>query len=174
MKKTFFALLSACVLSAELLISPIESMQLAFLPEAKVEKINILLTNEKAHAVEEEIKGKLKTKLYQIYKASKDDKLLGYGILISQNVRSKNCVVMYHIANDSILKSIEIIAFNEPKEYLPSKNWMQVFSGVETSKQLYLSKDIPTITGATLSARAVSDASRVAFAIYNQVLKEQK
>lgn len=174
MKKVFFVLIAASIASAELLISPVESMQLVFSPEAKVEKKNILLTKEKAQAVEKEIKGKLKTKLYQVYKASKEDKLLGYGILVSQNVRSKNCVVMYHISNDSILKSIEIIAFNEPKEYLPSKKWTQVFSGVQTSQQLYLSKDIPIITGATLSARAVSDASRIAFAIYNQILKEQE
>jgi len=33
------------------------------------------------------------------------------------------------------------------------------------------SRDIPTITGATLSARSVTDASRIAFAIYHELLK---
>lgn len=174
MKKTFLALISASILSADLLISPTASMQDAFSPEIEVQKKNILLSREQTHSIEQEIKGKLKTKLYQIYKASKNDKLLGYGILISQNVRSKNCVAMYHISNDSILKSIEIIAFNEPKKYLPSKNWIQVFNGASTSQPLYLSKEIPNISGATLSAKAVTDASRIAFAIYNQILKGKK
>ena len=39
---------------------------------------------------------------------------------------------------------------------------------------LRLSKEIPTITGATLSARSVTDGSRVAFAIYNEILKNEQ
>ncbi len=174
MKKTFLTLFVVSLASAELLVSPAKSMQLAFSLDAHIEKKNILLSKEQVDTVEKETKNKLKTKLYQIYKATKDEHLLGYGILVSQMVRSKNCVVMYHISADKILKSIEIIAFNEPKEYLPNQQWKKVFNTVSTLEPLYLSKQIPTITGATLSARAVTDASRTAFAIYNQVLKEQK
>lgn len=78
------------------------------------------------------------------------------------------------ITRESVLKGIEIIAFNEPVEYLPSKEWNSQFQNIPTTKMLRLSKEIPTITGATLSARSVTDSSRVAFAFYNEVLKEKE
>ncbi len=174
MKFIFLTLIMAIALHAELLISPVDSMKFTFSGATTIEKRNLLLSNEQVNLIEQEIKQKLKTKIYQIYKASIGDKFLGYGVLVSQNVRSKNCVVMYHISDKAILKSIEIIAFNEPREYLPSKKWTEVFNQTLTSQPLYLTKDIPAITGATLTARAVTDASRVAFAIYNYVLKREE
>ncbi|MCD6190216.1 MAG: FMN-binding protein, partial [Sulfurimonas sp.] len=68
---------------------------------------------------------------------------------------------------------IEIIAFNEPLEYLPSDKWNSQFENVSTDKMLRVSKEIPTITGATLSARSITDGSRVAFAFYNEVLRDK-
>ena len=78
---------------------------------------------------------------------------------------------MYIITNNAILKGIEIIAFNEPHEFIPSKTWTAQFQNIPTNKMLELSREIPTITGATLSARSVTDGSRIAFALYNELLK---
>ena len=78
---------------------------------------------------------------------------------------------LYIISKDSILKSIEIIAFNEPAEYIPSKTWISQFENVDTSKRLRVGKEIPTITGATMSARSIVDGSRIALAFYDEMLK---
>lgn len=172
MKTLFLFLTFALSLGANILISPQEAMLLTYKDAMDISKKNILLSNEQAHDVEQEAKVKLSTKIYRIFKAQKDKKVLGYGILINETVRSKNAVILYFISSDSILKGIEIIAFNEPPEYLPSKEWNSQFQNIETSKMLRISKDIPTITGATMSARSVTDGSRVAFALYNQLLKD--
>jgi len=66
------------------------------------------------------------------------------------------------------------VAFNEPLEYMPSKEWKSQFQNIETTKMLRISKEIPTITGATLSAVSITDGSRVAFALYNEILKEKE
>lgn len=170
MKTIPFIMLFVCSLQASILMQPVESMQFAFGDDISVQKRNVLLTSTQASEVQKQAHIKLATKVYLVYKASKGEKTLGYGILVSQKVRSKNCVVMYHIANSKLL-SIEIIAFNEPREYLPNKEWTQHFKNLSTDTKLYLTKEIPTITGATLSARSVTDASRIAFAIYNILLK---
>lgn len=174
MKKLFlfYSLLYSSFVGATVLVSPVEAMKEHYAPEAIISKKNILLSKKNFTAIEQSAKTKLKTKIYRIYTAKSDGKILGFGILINRKVRSKNAVVLYFISKN-ILEDIEIIAFNEPKEYIPTKQWNEQFKNISTDKMLRLGTDIPSITGATFSARCVTDGSRVAFAIYNQLLKGQ-
>ena len=172
-KKTIYTLLFALPLSAKILISPIDAMHHTYGDDTLITKKNILLSKAKVKKIQESAKVKLSSKIFRIFKASKDDDIQGYGILVNRKVRSKNAVVLYFISKESILKSIEIIAFNEPMEYIPSKNWNSQFENLATDKMLKSSRDIPTITGATLSARSITDGSRIAFALYNQILKDK-
>ncbi len=165
--------LFALSLSAKILISPVDAMKQSYGSDAEIVKKNILLSKTQATAIQKSAKTKLDSKIFRVFKATKKSKLLGYGILINKKVRSKNAVVLYFISKDSILKSIEVIAFNEPMEYLPSQKWNSQFQDLYTDKMLRVSKEIPTITGATLSARSITDGSRVAFAFYNEVLKDK-
>ena len=171
-KLIYFFLIFALPLSAKILISPVDAMKATYGSDATISKKNILLSKEKARLIEQETKSKLKSKIFRIFKATKGSQLLGYGVLVNQKVRSKNAVILYFISKDSILKAIEIIAFNEPMEYLPSKKWNEQFNNTKTTKMLQVSKNIPTISGATLSAKAITDASRIAFGVYSEQLKD--
>lgn len=169
----YLLLVFALPLSAKVLISPIDAMKYTYGEDSEISKKNILLSSEQAATISKEAKVTLDTKIFRVFKAVTDNKALGYGILINKKVRSKNAVVLYFITNKSILKGIEIVAFNEPLEYMPSKEWKLQFQNIPTTKMLRTSKEIPTITGATLSARSVTDGSRVAFAFYNEILKNK-
>ena len=159
-------------LGAKMLISPFDAMTQTFGKDTKVSKKNILLKSSEAKKISQDAKVKLKSKIFRIFIAKKDSNIIGYGILVNRKVRSKNAVVLYMITKDSILKSIEIIAFNEPNEYIPSNIWMKQFKNISTTKKLRLNKNIPTITGATLSAKSIVDGSRIAFALYHEVIKK--
>lgn len=154
-----------------MLISPIDAMNQSYGVKSKISEDNILLTNIQAKKIQDESNVKLETNIFKVFKAEQNGKIIGYGILINKKIRSKNGVVLYLISTDSVLKGMEVIAFNEPMEYVPSKKWMSQFENVKTQTQLNLSKDIPTITGATLSAKSFVDGSKIAFALYNEVLK---
>ncbi|WP_321778426.1 FMN-binding protein [Sulfurimonas sp.] len=167
---TLFIIL-ALPLSAKILISPIDAMKQSFGNSAKIVKKNIILNRKQAKSIQQTSKVKLRTKIFRTFKASTNGKILGYGVLINKKVRSKNAVILY-IISKNILKSIEIIAFNEPHEYIPSKKWISQFQDIKTDKQLRVGRQIPTITGATMSARSITDGSRLAFAIYNELLKK--
>ncbi|MDD5203243.1 MAG: FMN-binding protein, partial [Sulfurimonas sp.] len=104
MKTLLLAFLFALSLSADVLISPEEALSLAYKDATKIEKRNILLTNAQAQKIQEESKVKLSSKIYRIFTAQKDEKVLGYGILINETVRSKNAVILYFISSDSLLK----------------------------------------------------------------------
>ena len=173
--KTIFKLLALIItsqLSAQVLISPLEAMRESYGVNAKISKKNVLLTKDKFANVQKNARVKLDTKIYRIFTAKSDEGILGYGVLVNKKVRSKNAVVLYFI-NNGILNGIEIVAFNEPAEYIPTKKWSSQFQGRPTDKTLQLNRDIPSISGATLSARTVTDGSKVAFALYNELLKEK-
>ncbi|MFT7004750.1 MAG: hypothetical protein ACJAWW_002115 [Sulfurimonas sp.] len=173
-KNIFYLLLIlALPLSAKILISPIDAMKQSYGIDANVVKKNILLNKRQATIIQKNAKTKLSSKIFRIFKATKNDKILGYGILINKKIRSKNAVALYLISKDSTLLGIEIIAFNEPMEYIPSKKWMSQFENVSTDKHFRVGRNIPTITGATLSARSLTDSSRIAFAFYNEMLKDK-
>ncbi len=172
-KLTFFILLLALPLSAKVLISPQESMKMAFGDGVEVTKKNILLKKDQAQRVQKSARVKIPSKIVRVYTAIKDSEIVGYGILVNKKVRSKNGVILYHISKDDLLLSIEVISFNEPLEYLPSENWNKQFNNTKTDHMLQVSKNIPTISGATLSANAITDGSRIAFAVYNEILKSR-
>ena len=173
MKNLFLFCILALSLSAKMIISPIDAMQYNYGQDCKIVKKNILLKSSQAKVIQSNAKVKITSKIFRIFTATKEGELLGYGILVNRKVRSKNAVVLYMISKDSILKSIEVIAFNEPMEYIPSDKWSSQFENKQTSKNLKLGSDIATITGATLSARSITDGSRLAFAFYNEMLKDK-
>jgi len=163
-------LLLSTELFSKVLISPIDAMKANYGLNSTVTKKNILLSNTKFKNIQKNAKTKLDTKIYRIFTAKKDDVVLGHGILVSRKVRSKNGVVLYLI-KDAQLQGIEIIAFNEAMEYITSSTWNKQLSNTPTDKMLKLNRDIPSITGATMSARSVVEGSRIAFAVYNELVK---
>jgi Na+-translocating ferredoxin:NAD+ oxidoreductase RnfG subunit len=173
MRKLLLYTLIFCTLplSAKMLVSPIDAMKQSYGVDSKIIEESIILSGAEAKKVQDASQVKLGTKIFKVFKAVEDSKTLGYGVLINRKIRSKNGVVLYMISPESVLKGIEVIAFNEPMEYVPSKKWISQFENVDTKTPLALSKDIPTITGATLSAKSFVDGSRVAFSIYNELLK---
>ena len=170
---TFILLVFALPLGAKILISPIDAIKNAYPQSTEVIKKNMVISKKNAVNISKEAKTKISSKIFRVFKALKDDEIIGYGILLSKKVRSKNAVILYIISTNSILKSIEIIAFNEPAEYIPSNTWTSQFEEVPTTTMLRVSKNIPTITGATLSARSITDGSRLAFAFYNEMLRDK-
>lgn len=173
-KLILYILILSLPLSAKMLMSPIDAMKQSFGEKSEISKKNILVTRAQIQIIEKNAKAKAKTKIFRVFKAKIDDEILGYGIILKRKIRSQNTVVLYIISKDGVLKNIDIIAFNEPIEYIPSNTWIQQFNETPTDKMLRVSKDIPTITGATMSARSIVDASRIAFAFYKEIILEDK
>ena len=157
-------------LSFALIVSPEEVMKQTFKSDTVIKK-SMILTKAQHAKVEQIAKNKLKSKLYRVYISQNGDKTIGIGILLTQTVRSKNTAVLYALDDKGILNSIEIIAFREPKEYLPTKRWMKQFT--EQKAEHFSSEDgnIDNISGATLSANAIIRAANLAHAIYKVALK---
>lgn len=175
MKKIFFTLLLGTLLSqsgvASSNASVDEVIQSSFTGVSTIEPKQIILTKEQFSQVQSRAKAAVRTKVYRYYDIKSSTERLGYAVLIARKVRGKNATVLYAFDNTGRLKFTEILAFGEPPEYIPNKTWMSQLQDKDASAALTLGKDIPTISGSTLSARSITEGARVARAIYEIVLK---
>ncbi|MDD5211100.1 MAG: FMN-binding protein [Sulfuricurvum sp.] len=165
MIKTALTLLLCVTYSfAQIMGDPIALTQRTFASKT-VDTQNIILSDAQLQQLIKSSQQPIDSKLYRIYVAKNGDKTAGYGVLMNKKVRTKTAVALYLIGTDTKIKSIEIVAFNEPMEYLPTATWLNVFDQKSSANTLKLNQDIPTTTGATLSARAITDGARAALAL---------
>jgi Na+-translocating ferredoxin:NAD+ oxidoreductase RnfG subunit len=64
------------------------------------------------------------------------------------------------------VRRVEVVSFREPLDYVPREGWYRQFDGEELDDDLQLKRDIRPVTGATLTARATTDAVRRVLAIH--------
>ena len=171
LRRVLITLTLSFSLHGAVLITPDAAMQSIFGSSADVEKKTLMLSKTESAAVSKAAKMKLSTRLYKLYTISDNGTVAGYGILISGKVRSKNAAILYAITPAGTIKSVEIVAFNEPPEFIPPQSWMKQFDNAKARSDLHVGKNIPTITGATLSARMVTDNARLALAIFDVKVK---
>jgi len=167
-------LISSNLLLSKVLIRPDEAMRAHFGKNIIVSKKNILLVKNDIIEAQKIAKRKIKDHLFRIFIAKQNNEVLGYGVLHTSKVRTKDETAIFLIGIDGKLKAIEIIAFYEPPEYLPPKRWLKQFSGSTTKNELKLKQDIRSISGATLSARAITDSTKIALSIIEIALKNGK
>lgn len=170
MRLVFLSMLFISILGAKVLIKPEAAMQLTF-GNVKVERKNKMLTRTMAQQVQQSAKAKLKSKIVRIYHATQNGKKLGYGILLNNKVRTKNAAVLYLFDPKGALQAIEIVAFNEPLNYVPSKAWLETLESTPDNTARHLGKGVPVISGATLSAKTLTEGARTAQAIFEVLFK---
>jgi len=137
----------------------------------KVEAKSLILTKAQHSKIQSQSKAPVRTKVYRYYDIKSASATIGYGVLVTRKMRTKKATVLYAFDLRGKLIFTEIMAFGEPPEFKPNKQWMGQFQNASVSAKLTMGKDIPTISGSTLSARGISDGARIARAIYQSILK---
>jgi len=171
MRYLFLTLFLISALQAKLLISPFDALHAVYGDDVKIEKKNVLLTLDKAEKVYKEAKMKKGGKVFRTFSVKRGDKVIAYGILISRVVRTKDAAILYMISPKGVIEYVEVVAFNEPPEFTPSKQYLEQFQGKSSKDTLRVGKDIPTVTGATMGARNVTDGARLALALFEMLFK---
>lgn len=173
MRFFILALLLITALEAKLLVTPFDALHAVYGKEVKIEKKNVLLTIGKAEAVYKKAEMPTGSKIFRTFTVTKDTKPVAYAVLVVRVVRTKDAAVLYMISPKGVIESVEVIAFNEPPEYTPSKQYVGQFKGKTAEDALRVGKDIPTVTGATMGARNVTDGARLALAVFELLFKEK-
>ncbi|QOR62422.1 FMN-binding protein [Sulfurovum sp. ST-21] len=174
MKRTIITFLLLGVflqLSAKVNTKVEEAVKGSFPKVDLIEPKQLILDKTIFKKIQQEARAKVETKIYRYYSLLRGNKTVGYGILIARKVRTKKATVLYAFDNTGKLKFAEIMGFKEPPEFIPNNTWMGQFKEKPGSAPLQMGKDIPTISGATLSARNISDGARIARAIFKYAIK---
>jgi Na+-translocating ferredoxin:NAD+ oxidoreductase RnfG subunit len=161
MRNSLFLLcIFAVVLSAEArIISRDEALKLAF-PDAQIQSSVVFLTDAEMHEVSKTVGSEIPSALIARYVAVKQQKEIGRAYLDTHTVRTKKESLLVILGEDGKVKRVEVVAFLEPPEYQPNDRWYQQFEGKQLNADLQLNRSIHPVTGASLTARATTDAVR--------------
>ena len=153
-------------LRAKVLLTQEEALRLAF-PNAKVEARTAFLTDEQRRAAKS-LSGEDEppSALVRYYAATKDGHPVGEAYFDTHVVRTMTETVMVVVAPDARIARVEVLSFSEPEEYLPRPRWYEQFQGRPLDDELSLKRAIRPVSGATLTARATTDAARRVLALY--------
>lgn len=100
------------------------------------------------------------------YVGTLDGEAVGVAYFDAHRVRTLPEVLMIVVSPEARIRHIEVLKFSEPPEYLPPDGWLAQFEGRRLDRQLSLKGAVVNITGASLTSRAVTDASRRVLALH--------
>jgi hypothetical protein len=93
----------------------------------------------------------------------------GYAYFDTHRVRTLAETVMIVVTPDGRIDRVEILSFDEPPDYLPKPRWIEQFRGRKLDDDLSLKHAIRPISGASLSGRAITNASRKILALHHTI-----
>jgi hypothetical protein len=143
----------------------------AVYPGAEIQASRVFLTDTQRQEARRLSGVDIPTSLIARYVALRDGRVVGRAYVDTHVVRTKNESLLICLDELGSVKRIEVTAFLEPPEYQGSKQWYDQYSGKTLSDDLRLHRAIRPIAGASLTAKATTDAARRVIAI-DRVLGE--
>ena len=142
--------------------------------QAEVKRKSFILDDTQVQAVQKRANAKLESKIVAAYVATVGDSLVGTAFFDTRNIRTMPGVFMIVVAPDRTIREIEVLAFHEPTDYEPSERWLAQFDDRPLEDDLWPKRDIRNISGATLTARAVTESARLALAMFEVLVEPEK
>jgi len=144
-----------------------EGVQLAF-PGSIVERKTFFLDDEQKEEARR-LAGEnisIDNNLVIPYIAHTDGNPIGIAYFDAHRVRTLQEVIMVAVDTEDRVIRVETMRFQEPPNYRAPGRWMAQFEDRKLDRDLSQKGDIATITGATLTARAVTAAVRRVMALH--------
>ena len=155
---------------AQIFYSKTEALELAF-GKAAVENLSLFPDETQTAKIQQLAKTKLESGLFTFYVGKENGKVLGYAAIESETVRTKPETIMILLSPEGELKSVTILAFHEPPEYMPPERWFESLAK-RPLEDMDFSKGVDGISGATLSTRSALSSVRKVMAIYQVMVKK--
>ncbi len=151
--------------SARVYLTVQQALDTVFPPPAKVERRTLYLNEEQARRAAEAAGAAVDARVVPYYVGTSAGHVLGYAYIDTHLVRTLPETVLILVGPDTTIRRIDILSFDEPEDYLPSRKWLEQFPG-RGSADLGARQGIRALTGATLSSRAVTQAAKRVLALH--------
>jgi len=133
-----------------------EALKLAFPDAERVETVNLYLTDAEIEKLRLLSGATTESALQTLYRGWAGERILGYAAIEAATVRTMPETVLVVLDPEGRVRFAEVLAFFEPEEYKPGKRWLDQFQGKKLSSELRIGGEIQGISGATLSAQALT------------------
>lgn len=157
--------LPAAPAAARVLLTQSEALALAF-PGCDVRRETLYLTAEQTRRARELAGVAIPSALVPVYRGVCAGRPAGAAYFDTHNVRTLPETIMVVVDPAGRAARIEVLSFAEPPDYLPREAWYDQLEGRPLDAQLQLRRAVRPVTGATLTARATTDAVRRVLAIH--------
>lgn len=160
--------------AAKVFVTVDEALKLAF-PGCEVTRRTAFLKPEQLKRAQELAGAEVPSALVTYYTATKGGRQpAGTAYFDTHRVRTLPETLMIVVDPQGKVGRIEVLSFREPEEYLPRGAWYEQFHGRALDPDLQLKRGIRPVTGATLTARATTDAVRRVLALHQVITSGAK
>ncbi|TAJ11536.1 MAG: hypothetical protein EPO68_14410 [Planctomycetota bacterium] len=108
---------------------------------------------------------KVESRVLVRHAAYVDGKLALLAYFDTHRVRSLGETLLVALEPGGRVRRVEVVAFAEPRDYLPREKFYAQLAGRELDKELRLDRGVQSVAGATLTARATVAATRRVLAL---------
>ncbi len=144
-----------------------EALELAF-PGCGVDRETVYLTRDERRRAADLAGARVDSRLVVRYRSDCG----GIAYFDVHRVRTLAATLMVVVDAEGRVARLEVMSFLEPEEYIPRRRWYDQFLGRRIDSKLRLKRSIHAVTGATLTARATTNAVRRILAL-DRVLGEE-
>ena len=143
----------------------------AVYPGATTASERVFLTDGQVERIEALSRTDGVSRIYARYVARRNGTVVGRAYVDTHVVRTKRESLLVSLEADGRVRRIDVTAFLEPPDYLPSETWRRQYYEQSLGDDLEVRRLIRPIAGATLTTLAVNAAVRRVLAM-DQVLQE--
>ncbi len=161
----------ARVAEAKVFASQNQALAEAFPDASRIDRQTLLLRAEQVEQIEALSGRSVDAKVVVIHVAYQGEKILGFAEIAVHVVRTQPEAMLIVLTPEGRVRSVRIIAFHEPLDYLPTDAWYAQFVGKRRDDGLRLGREIHGVVGATLSAQAAVDGVRRMLAYWEVLLR---
>lgn len=151
-----------------------QALKEAFSDSSAIERRTLFLTQEEVAEIERRAKTQVHSQIVTYYVGKLGEKVLGYAFFETAIVRTKPATFMVVMRPDGSVDYVEILAFYEPLDYLPTDNWLDLFKEKILNERLWPKRTIHHITGATLTVHALTFGVRKILATFEVAVKKEE
>lgn len=176
MRKLVWIFLSLAITSlhAQVYMTKDEALSLYFPVEKNVSRKTIFLSEDQVQQIQNLARAKVDSKILTYYEYIQNGKQQNIAFFETQTVRTHPATYMIVLNSDGSVKGVEMLAFFEPEDYLPPKNWFKQFDNKTLKNDMHTKRGIPNVAGATLSAQAVTESVRKYMTIFELLFGKEK
>jgi len=160
-----FLALIALGAPARVLMTQEQALASAFPAGVKIERQKFFLTPQQLAGARRESGVDFNDQLIIRYAGTNG----AFAYFDTHRVRTLPETVMIVVGADGKVEHVEILSFDEPTDYFPKRRWIDQLLGRRLDNDLSLNRAVRPISGASLTGRAIVNATRKVLALHKML-----